>query len=726
MKNMMALHTKTNSKPIPFLSIFGIVLAIMFTVTSIISAQSLNVPERPTDALSGTQFKDLVTNYTIVNRENAIFDQITSGNIPDFLRTLVPVTFSMTLNSTSYEITYHVIPDYLAVGSNDDYFLMPMTPLLAQRLAYALGLTLPTRKMVNQIWSAAPLKLAPATIPPSDQMTTIPVMWDHNIMVRTQRNQHLESHPLGTLVAGTKKDVIISNAIYGNAPPRRVVIYGWHYQNGTPIQPRYAGHAETYADYSHGIRMVQNSITINGDPGNITDILQNNALSVLFSDEGTIETPFYPLADANFDPPTEWGVVSEDSTSLGLYIKSDPGVTHYQVYLSSDGNQFQSAITLPSGQLTINSLQKDSLYFIKVKAIRDGVPSRFSEVLGGVPSRTPPRSIIVNGFDRPITGNTRDFIRMHGKAMHHHGYAFNSATNEAIASGLVNLFDYEIASWILGAESTADETFNSLEQLKVRGFLNSGRKLFVSGSEIAWDLDNRGDPLDKEFIRQYLKSQYVADAPGNISNTYYLAAGINESIFHGISGINFDNGSHGTFNVSWPDVITGVNGGEIAMIYPGYAGQNGAAVTYKGLFPGSSSADDTPEGAVVVFGFPFETIYPEEKRFEVMHRILNFFDDVSDNSALDYALPNEIVLHQNYPNPFNPTTTIRYALADAGAIKITVYDVLGQEITTLLDGYREAGNHSVQWNAGSLASGVYVYTLRSANMILTKKMLLMK
>jgi hypothetical protein len=160
------------------------------------------------------------------------------------------------------------------------------------------------------------------------------------------------------------------------------------------------------------------------------------------------------------------------------------------------------------------------------------------------------------------------------------------------------------------------------------------------------------------------------------------------------------------------------------MIYPGYAGQNSAAVTFKGLFPGSSSS--ASEGAVVVFGFPFETIYPEEKRFEVMHRILNFFDDISDNSAPDYALPNEIVLHQNYPNPFNPTTTIRYALADASAIKITVYDVLGQEITTLLDGYREAGNHSVQWNAGSLASGVYVYTLQSTNTILTKKMMLMK
>src|SRR5690606_12832451 len=102
--------------------------------------------------------------------------------------------------------TYHVTPDYLAVGSDTDYFLTPMTPLLAQRLADRLGATLPTRKMVNQIWTNAAVKLSPSPIPPSDEMITVPVFAQHNAMVRTQRDATTNTHPLGALVAGTKKD----------------------------------------------------------------------------------------------------------------------------------------------------------------------------------------------------------------------------------------------------------------------------------------------------------------------------------------------------------------------------------------------------------------------------------------------------------------------------------------------------------------------------------------
>lgn len=273
---------------------FAILLALqaLFSVSAF--AQTLNLPERPEDALTGSEFADLVWSDPLAVRENAIYTEVMSGNIPDFQRSLVPISISTTINETVYEVTYYVLPDYLAIGDNTDYFLMPMTPILAQRICNVLDCTLPTRKMVDQIWSAAPLKLAPSTIPPSAEMTTIPVMWQHNETMWSQREQQIETYPPGTLVAGAKKDVIISNSVYGNAPPGRVVIYGWHYQNGSPIQPRYSGHAETYADYSHGIRLVQDSVTINGEAGSIKEILQNASLHLLFSDEGAMQSPFYP------------------------------------------------------------------------------------------------------------------------------------------------------------------------------------------------------------------------------------------------------------------------------------------------------------------------------------------------------------------------------------------------------------------------------------------------
>ena len=82
--------------------------------------------------------------------------------------------------------TYYVTPDYLAVGSDDDYFLAPISPYTAQRIAEALHCTLPTPKMVNQIFFAAEVKLAPAPIPPSAAMTAVPVFRQHNDLVRAQ------------------------------------------------------------------------------------------------------------------------------------------------------------------------------------------------------------------------------------------------------------------------------------------------------------------------------------------------------------------------------------------------------------------------------------------------------------------------------------------------------------------------------------------------------------
>ena len=220
--------------------------------------QTLTLPPRHPKALTGTQFTKITASLpapssTSNERENWIFHEIISGNVPDFLRTLKPITVS----ASGHTATYYVTPDYLAIGSDVDYFLTPMTPLLAQRLCDYLGHTLPTRKMVNQIWTNAAVKMDPQTIPPSAEMITVPVFAWHNYMVRTQRNDFTNSFPLGALVSGNKKDVIVSARIYTNfatAVTEPVVIYGWHYPDGSFIQPLYNGHEETYSDYSHCLR----------------------------------------------------------------------------------------------------------------------------------------------------------------------------------------------------------------------------------------------------------------------------------------------------------------------------------------------------------------------------------------------------------------------------------------------------------------------------------------
>ncbi|OQA65443.1 MAG: hypothetical protein BWY38_02528 [Ignavibacteria bacterium ADurb.Bin266] len=89
-------------------------------------------------------------------------------------------------------------------------------------------------------------------------------------------------------------------------------------------------------------------------------------------------------------------------------------------------------------------------------------------------------------------------------------------------------------------------------------------------------------------------------------------------------------------------------------------------------------------------------------------------------------IPDEYSLEQNYPNPFNPTTTIRYDLPKDGVVQLEVFDIIGRKITTLVNTHQSAGRYEVNFDAGKLASGVYIYKLQSGQYISSKKMMLLK
>ena len=88
--------------------------------------------------------------------------------------------------------------------------------------------------------------------------------------------------------------------------------------------------------------------------------------------------------------------------------------------------------------------------------------------------------------------------------------------------------------------------------------------------------------------------------------------------------------------------------------------------------------------------------------------------------------PKTFTLEQNYPNPFNPTTTIQFSLNTASPVKLTVFDILGQEVATLVNEYKSVASHKVQWRANTMPSGVYYYRLEADGFSKTHKMVLMK
>jgi len=109
---------------------------------------------------------------------------------------------------------------------------------------------------------------------------------------------------------------------------------------------------------------------------------------------------------------------------------------------------------------------------------------------------------------------------------------------------------------------------------------------------------------------------------------------------------------------------------------------------------------------------------------------------VNENVQLSSEVQSDFKLYQNYPNPFNPTTTIQYLIPSArspllggargGLVTLKVYDVLGREVTTLVNETKQPGKYEVEFNANNLPSGVYFYQLKAGEFIQTKKMILLK
>jgi hypothetical protein len=86
----------------------------------------------------------------------------------------------------------------------------------------------------------------------------------------------------------------------------------------------------------------------------------------------------------------------------------------------------------------------------------------------------------------------------------------------------------------------------------------------------------------------------------------------------------------------------------------------------------------------------------------------------------------KVILKDNYPNPFNPTTRISYSLPQESFVTLKIYDAVGREIATLVNGLKSEGEYSVDFNAGSFASGFYFYKLEAGNVTQVKKMMLIK
>jgi hypothetical protein len=217
-----------------------------------------------------------------VEREAAVLREILSGNFPMFLRQFKSVPIS----DSKLRGTIEVMPDYLAIGSDDDFVRIPMTPQAAQQIADRFGCILPTRTMVDAIDAAAEVRLAPQPLTENRESVATFVLSHEKI------EQQRAGKPLGALTIGAKKDVVLTPRIHER--PDRVALYGWRQLDGQPIQPLTTVHVHWYVDYSHGVRLVRDAMQINGRPAKASEVLRDPQRCELLSDEGPIDPPRYP------------------------------------------------------------------------------------------------------------------------------------------------------------------------------------------------------------------------------------------------------------------------------------------------------------------------------------------------------------------------------------------------------------------------------------------------
>lgn len=236
------------------------------------------------ECIGGSLIYEVYRKVPQAEREKMLPEHFLNGNYPDFLLDFKEIS-SIQTDALGKErrITLYISPQYLAVGTTKDHFIVPMSPVTAQEIALHFNAALPTPKIVDLIYEASDLKLEPFTyIPRGNRNESPDIFYDHSKVIMAQIKA--AGKHTGIFVAGHKKDIVISSKLLDTARPGHVIIYGWHLPDGKPIQPESNIHINSYVDYSHGVRLVSQTIFIDGKEYNYEEVLKDKILFSLLID----------------------------------------------------------------------------------------------------------------------------------------------------------------------------------------------------------------------------------------------------------------------------------------------------------------------------------------------------------------------------------------------------------------------------------------------------------
>ncbi|MFC1683277.1 FlgD immunoglobulin-like domain containing protein [Candidatus Zixiibacteriota bacterium] len=300
-----------------------------------------------------------------------------------------------------------------------------------------------------------------------------------------------------------------------------------------------------------------------------------------------------------------------------------------------------------------------------------------------------------------------------------HG-TFDNATTKVYAALLA---PFPAVVWFTGE---AAPVLTEEDRQAISGYLNGGGRLFISGQDIAYALNDSSSGESDASTVDWFGDTFLTEYISNDSENLVLEGLDGHAIADGLT-ISISGGDGANNQVS-PDIVYPFGGIEwIPLPEPLFI--------YAGTWePGACLLNQFHVGyRIVYFAFGFEAIDNAADRALLMERILNYFEGPSPvESETDLALhPRDFYLSPNYPNPFNATTAFALYIPEQNnsTVSLKIYNVLGQEVRVLLEGPISPGSHLVQWDgrddAGhDLASGVYFSRLVAGDHGQTRKLIL--
>jgi len=339
-------------------------------------------------------------------------------------------------------------------------------------------------------------------------------------------------------------------------------------------------------------------------------------------------------------PPRGVYLVHDAASGLLAGWDSVEGAEGYRVRYSIDGLGLGEGIVTADLSTVIDDLYPGQVAAVRVSALNAGGEGPPSELMVARyrGSGTYADVLLVSGFDRQDAyigdfRNRRDQAWAHAEAIAaiaDRNIYFDCASNESVIAGTAPLEPYRAVIWILGEESTADETFDDVEQSLVTAYLQDGA-LMATGAEIGWDLAEQGTSGDLAFFEDTFSVTYISDD----SETSQVSG---VGVFAGLSDFGFDDGNlEGAYPAEYPDVFEG----QVALEYDD---GRGAGVT-----------SESETARTLLLGFPFETVISADARRDLMDLALEFLmpGHTPDDFDSD-GLPDDWE-HENDTDPLTPS-----------------------------------------------------------------------